>query len=365
MLKKLFNNGVKKMNKYIMKTLITITLFFPLAANADWTFLKLDSLGDKFDDTIAYSINDSGQVVGKSADHAFLTGSNGGGMIDLHPYSGPGSSSSSATGINNSGQVTGVWQFFEGRFPGDHKQDTVFITGPNGVGFTDLGAFGALASRPGGINDSGQIAGIFVNSDVNAFLTGSNGAGMTEINIPTSVATSLGIIGINNSGQVIGNRQYDGELHAFITGSNGISFTDLPELQNVTNSHALGINNFGQVIGYSTIPSGTWGFVTGPDGADITNLGGTIPFGINDSGEIVGRLGDGGFIYSHGGITDLSLLAPVIASNLTSITPFDINNNGQIVGYGIDELGQQVGFLLSYTPDTVFNPQTIHIPAIP
>ena len=88
--------------------------------------------------------------------------------------------------------------------------------------------------------------------------------------------------------------------------------------------------------------------------------------GINDFGEAVGvaetaNRGLHSFIFSHGGITDLSLLAPVVAVGWTDIVVNSINNNGQMVGYG-DHNGNSEAFLLSYTPDTVFDPKPIYMP---
>ncbi|MBK6957262.1 MAG: PEP-CTERM sorting domain-containing protein [Nitrosomonas sp.] len=67
---------------------------------------------------------------------------------------------------------------------------------------------------------------------------------------------------------------------------------------------------------------------------------------------------------SHGGITDLSLLAPVVAAGWTNLVTFSINNNGQMVGEGMHN-GNLEAFLLSYTPDTVFDPKPIYIPPVP
>ena len=59
----------------------------------------------------ATAVNDAGQVVGHSgldygSSHAFITGPNGVGMTDLQPLLAPhGVSSSHAVGINNLGQV--------------------------------------------------------------------------------------------------------------------------------------------------------------------------------------------------------------------------------------------------------------------
>ncbi|MER0216262.1 MAG: PEP-CTERM sorting domain-containing protein [Nitrosomonas sp.] len=59
------------------------------------------------------------------------------------------------------------------------------------------------------------------------------------------------------------------------------------------------------------------------------------------------------FLYSNGGITELSWLPIVVASGWTDLIPRAINNNGQIVGWGTHG-GHYEAFLLSFSPDTVF-----------
>jgi probable HAF family extracellular repeat protein len=107
----------------------------------------------------ASEINDAGQVVGFSATaargtHAFITGPNGVGVTDLGTL--PGSSYSVATGINDAGQVVGYSDTAAG-------PEHAFITGPNGVGMTDLNSLvtvpgGAALTRAEGINNHGQVA---------------------------------------------------------------------------------------------------------------------------------------------------------------------------------------------------------------
>ncbi|WP_165872545.1 MULTISPECIES: PEP-CTERM sorting domain-containing protein [unclassified Nitrosomonas] len=43
----------------------------------------------------------------------------------------------------------------------------------------------------------------------------------------------------------------------------------------------------------------------------------------------------------------------------------DINNHGQIIGTGDHGDIRNTAFLLSYTPDTIFDPQPIFIPGPP
>lgn len=152
-------------------------------------------------DTQAFGINDTGQVVGysKTADgnrHAFITGANGVGMIDLMPLN----IESTALAINNAGQVVGTYTT-------SGNATHAFITGPNGVGITDLGTLGGHNSEAYDINDAGQVVGASdtLGGERHAFITGPNGAGMTDMN---SLINPDGIFfdsatGINNRGQVI------------------------------------------------------------------------------------------------------------------------------------------------------------------
>ena len=153
------------------------------------------------DYTYASGINDVGQVVGYSPayspsgpgfsdDHAFITGPNGKGMTDLSF----GGLRNYATGINAAGQVVlNVDSFyFGGGMP--VVVSHAFITGPNGVGSTNLGTLGGESSQAVGINDTGQVVGTsdlpvglggppFPRGkyDTHIFITGPNGVGMTDL----------------------------------------------------------------------------------------------------------------------------------------------------------------------------------------
>ncbi|MCE7913405.1 MAG: PEP-CTERM sorting domain-containing protein [Nitrosomonas sp. PRO4] len=138
---------------------------------------------------------------------------------------------------------------------------------------------------------------------------------------------------INNSGQVVGNVGEQSDIyyhHAFITGPDGTGMINLGTLGGYF-SDALSINNAGEAVGWATTANGDFH----------------------------------AFIYSHGGITDLSLLDVVSADGWRSISVIDINNNGQILGMGINSLNVSEAFILSYTPDTVFTPNPIFIPPPP
>ncbi len=329
------------------------------STQADWSIIGLGSI-------YPTALNDSGQVVGSTANcdsddgcgYPFVTGTNGIGMTILGPQ---GDSSGNAAGINDSGQVVGYYNE-EGR---SHH----FITGSNGVGMTILDSLDERATGVTGISDSGQVAGYYNDYDgVHTFITGPNGAGITDLGIVGRTGDAR-VTAINGSGQATGILN----SNAFITAANGASVS----VFNLPSSYGRDISDSGQVVGWH-VPVGaisSQAFITGPNGAGITNLGTlggshSVAVSINDSGEVIGLASTSNssslnhsFLFSHDGITDLSLLSAVVTTGWNHLQVIDINNSGQIVGYGSNNDGHQEAFLLSYTPDTVFDPQPIFIPS--
>lgn len=376
----------KKLSKFKRNAIFFVGIsatLLPAMASADWSIIELGNLGGVH--TEARGINDFGQVVGSSYiagdlySHAFITGPNGIGMTDLGTLGGLNSEASS---INNSGQVAGT-----ARIAGDlYSHSHAFITGTNGMGMSDLGTLGGLYSGATSINDSGQVVGGSYTSDgsLRPFITGTNGVGMTDLG---SLGGSYSIaFDINNSGQVVGySSTNNGNYHAFITGTNGVDMTDLGALKGYRNSFAQDINDSGQVTGMSYSTSLDYSilyyrsFITGPDGTNMTDLGtlgGPVsnPTDINDLGQVVGtsRIDDNpnhnhAFLYTDGGMIDLSLLDSVIAAGWIELIPIDINNNGQIVGYGklASDPSHLQSFLLSFSFDTIFTPNPVFIPPMP
>lgn len=352
------------MNKLITTTIASGMLSLSMAANADWSITGLGTLGGKH--SFANDINDSGQVVGFSYTavnnnffHAFVTEVNGGMIKDLGTL---GGNSSIATSINNLGQVAGA------SARSGNLASHAFIADANNGGMTDLGTIGThklSSSSAGDINESGQIVGAFIGPESSwysqPFITESNGANM----VPMYTSRKFEA-GINDSGQVL------------ITGFGSTSIFDSNSglgaaVGTLGENRADGydINNLGQVVGGSGSRTGWHAFITDANGANITDLGtlgGSYSYatGINESGEVIGvadtlSLDRHAFLYSHGGMTDLSLLDPVISSGWTHLSVAAINNNGQIVGSG-QHNGHTEAFLLAYTPDTVFTPQPIFVP---
>lgn len=293
----------------------------------------------------AYAINNAGQVVGKSGNTVFLTGANGVGKTNLGI-----SSNAEIGGINDSGQVIGTYWTSGGMQHG-------FITGANGVGLTDLGTLGGMDSKAYDINNAGQVTGYSSTSSnvTHAFITGPNGVGMTDLG---AIAThSLGG-GINESGQVAGW----GDGYAFITGPNGSGMTYLGNLGGSAgtiggNSWGQAINSSGQVVGLSETGTFTFGypdyhaFITGSNGVgmmDLGTLGGprSVAEDINDLGQIIGwsqLAGDSPLVGGKPFVTGANGSAMTNLDSLVTLTAGAyisrverINNFGQIIAAGSD-----------------------------
>ena len=194
----------------------------------------------------ANAINDLGQIVGHDGSgHAFLVTPQGGVwfqdsdldgrndfMIDLGTLD--DGSSSSATDINNAGQVVG------------YSGSLAFLW-EAGNGMTDLGSF-----TPVGINEAGQVAG----NAAGAVLWDA-AHGMIALGAGPGYTDSYAV-GLNDSGQIVGYQWGPDDyylVHAFVwtpgtpNGSTGV-FTDLglPIIGYAVHD-AGAINNAGQVVG--------------------------------------------------------------------------------------------------------------------
>jgi probable HAF family extracellular repeat protein len=210
---------------------------------------------------------------------------------------------------------------------------------------TDLGSL-----SPVGLNNSGQVVG--------EFGTGPGPFSVALYSGGTTVALGLGADsfarGINASGQVVGGSGG----HAFLYG--GGKLTDLGALPGYPMSFAAGINTPGQVVGASfTADDAHWHafLYSGGTMTDLGTLGGanSRAAGINASGQVVGESNTAGgdthaFRYGGGHMTDVGGLGGgYVNSSATAI-----NASGQVVGvsYTADS---KYGHAFRYSNGTMVN----------
>jgi probable HAF family extracellular repeat protein len=315
----------------------------------------------------AEAINDLGQVVGASVvegnSHAFIWDSDT--MTDLGTFGGQ----TIAFDINNRGQVVGYSSGVEAHRP--VIWDAVH-------GMVDMGDFptpptyaGSHFYFPYGINDSGQIAGSLqgYRSSKADYVYGflhQNGSWTDLGGLPYSKGWVTYPKGINELGQIVGSGFTDasGQVlrRAFLWQNDSI--TDLGALPGGNgHSSAWAINNLGQIVGDSD-GNGLGGRVTLWDHGTIVQLPNLIgdnfgeAFSINDSGQVVGRSIFSGTVngqsvfqqraclWESGQVYDLNVLTSLQPSSQL-IWASDINSNGQICGQGINMSGYSEAFLLT------------------
>ena len=290
---------------------------------------------------------------------AFLTQTSG--LADQGTLS--GDNGSAVLAINASGQAVGWSGIIDvaltTTFSGPQFPPELHAVLWSGGAVQSLGTLsGYTFSSATAINDPGEVVGYSYSypgspGGTHAFLWKSGA--LTDLG--TLGGTSSQALGVDNMGQIIGSAQTSGgATHAFLwqpataTGTTG-TMTDLGVLTGSVSSQANAINNNGAVVGYSTDSSNanhaflwTPASANGASGA-MTDLGllagGTSSQAnaLNNSGLIVGEAtvaGGGGYhavLWRNGTIIDLNtLLAPNSGWVLYDAT--GINDHGQIVGIG-------------------------------
>jgi probable HAF family extracellular repeat protein len=260
-------------------------------------------------------------------------------VIDLGTL---GGNSSSASSINNSGQIVGWSKDSSG-----YERATLFDSTGDGNNI-DLGALVGNNSHAESINDNGQIVGSAYKSPgfgvATMFDPTGNGNNIDLGTLPGgnwSVAES-----INNNGQIVGEADNAALLMRptlFDPTGDGNNI-DLGTLPGCSSGAAVSINNNGQIVGACdniilTVLRATLFDPTGNGNnidLDVIDDRHSIAWSINDKGEVAGE--------AH--TTNLDFLQAILFDstgdgnniNLGVLPNFDksyalsINNKGQIVG---------------------------------
>ncbi len=252
-----------------------------------------------------------------------------------------GASSTSASGINNSGQVVGTYcvgsschgfVLTQGQF--------AFVDAPNG------NSSGTFLS---GISNSGVVVGSYI-SVLDDKTHGFSGAQFADIVFPSTNGARLNTFaqGINTAGQVVGFYQsdrYPFPLHGFVL--TGGSFAAINEPAATINTLANGINDAGQIVGGYGDSSGSHGFLfSGGTFTAIDFPGGAFSnaAGINNAGVIVGGWSDSGG-HAHGFVLARGTFTSLDFPRAISTTANGINDAGDIVGSYTDANGLGHGFI--------------------
>jgi hypothetical protein len=252
--------------------------------------------------------------------------------------------------VNNLGHIVGYYTQADGIFHGFLDIAGTFTTvddpsATSGTGLSD-------------INGSDQIVGSYNFTDSGHPLEGAhgfllNGSTFSAIDYPAGGVTSTTPVGINDFGDVVGLYRMNSPGIGFLLSGGVYSSITFP---GGCCTHAHGINNSGQIVGQYKTPDDTapqQGFLkTGNTFTTINYPGATRTTlqGINNSGDIVGnaRIASADFAFLYTGGNFFSIAFPgAIATQVGKL-----NDNDEIVGYYQDTGGLYHGFKATMTSPT-------------
>jgi probable HAF family extracellular repeat protein len=359
-----------KMKRLISELIIVCVLTCLTNGGFAWAYYNVIDLGTLGGSSShAYSIDDSGQIVGTAwissgNPHACLFDPSGGGAnVDIGTL---GGSLSDARSINNS-QIVGM-----AYDTSDHPRACLFRSSRTEINL-DLGTLGGNDSWADSINDSGQIVGTAYNNSgyKRACLFDPTGIGI-NLDLGTLGGSESWAYSINNRGQIVGgalSTDNPSDPHACLFDSNGSGFNiDLGTLGGNV-SVACCINGSGQIVGGADNSDGLgraciFDPTGGKDNIDLGTLGGSssLAWSINDRGQIVGTAGGHACLFDPTGGCDNIDLSSLIDpfSGWKLVYAYSINNKGWIVGRGKNPYGSYHAFLL--IPESV-PARTIYVDA--
>lgn len=230
----------------------------------------------------------------------------------------PGSSYTTAEGVNTQGIVVGAFTKPGGTLQG-------FSYDSSAKTYKTFTYPGALNTIPLGVNDANVISGTFVGTDgLNHGFFLINGS-FSQFDLGSGVNTA--VYGVNNAGNFVGSTGFNGADSGFVSIAGKV--TKFTFGGNVTETY--GIDNSNNVVGFFVDPQfiGTHGFLRDANGKltqiDFPGADSTGCTGINDAGVITG------FYVDSSGTHGFRLMNGTYKSSVFGYIS-GINQNGDFVG---------------------------------
>lgn len=346
---------MRQQRNHSLRTILIASAALLISAGAQAQTYSVTDLGTLPSDSQSApsAINQKGQVVGATEEHAFLYSN--GTTHDLGAL--PGGSISSAASINDKGVAAGASQFTDGGaifhaviFKKGKITDIGFLPGWGNYGFAT------------GINNHTQVVGYSSPSrgstNTRGFLWDKQ-KGMQDIG--TLGGQYSRAASINNAGLVTGASQVPtgfGPSHAFLWSAS----SGMQDLGTIAGDSSAGeyVNDKGHVVGTSTInafDNRTHAFLYKAGAMrDLGSLGGksqssdfSAAYGINAKDEVVGRtyrryhggaLYQTAFVWKKGHMFDLEKLIDASGADYRFYNATAINDAGQIA---VDAIKKSTG----------------------
>ncbi len=228
---------------------------------------------------------------------------------------------------------------------------------PHSYDFQTIDFPGATFTQAYGLNNCGDVVGIYVDAQgLDHGFSYSQKDGFKTIDVPNAV--QIGVFGVNDARHIVGGWiDNSGILHGFVLTGSKLTQLDFP---GGVDTVANGINAQGDIVGgYDTgdraesigflLKKGHYTALQDPVAAPSQ----TGPSGINNNGQIVGEYGDStgvahGFLLQQGKYSTIDFPGADLGSFANGI-----NSGGQVSGCYFTDTGYVQGYLLSrggYTP---------------
>jgi hypothetical protein len=263
--------------------------FAATASAASFHYETISVPGSQPTTTFVNGINDQGQLVGSFTD---VSGVMRGFLLspDHQTYTviiAPGSTYTTAIGINNNGEVIGLAYYL--------TRPTVYIRSADGAAYTTFD----IPQATGGmvydlsLNNKRQITGFArTNGQFQSFYCTDSGASCVSFAIPGADTTWAR--SINDSGQIVGSAAYGAAVRGFVADTSGrYTLFDVPAA--TLSTAPTGISTNGQIAGYYVGVTGQHNFVRSADGSAYDSFddpsvapGNSYAMGVNSSGTVAG-----------------------------------------------------------------------------